>query len=480
MRKMRESDIFGEIVDMGNLRCRALTNDKINNSLSSGFFYPDELEDHMDIIQDKVVIDNEKPDVLEEEVSEEKEKGEYEKSEDLVHAYFHSMRDISVLTKDEERELAKRMEKGKKIIKEIVKAIPLYHEVETNSAMRQGQEQKQEDNSEEENPDKALSITLKILENLMRKIEIADKKIAIHGTLKDLQKLINGKNGKYINRMELYNIAEEVQNEYKQVESEVRIKIDELKAMWDRINKAMSLINEAKDELIIHNLRLVISIAKNYLGRGLPLLDLIQEGNIGLIRAVDKFKYEKGFRFSTYAAWWIKQEITRAVIDQTKTIRVPVHIIQFYNKVTKAARALTERLGREPSNKETAEELGLPPGKVEKLFRVIQNPVALQTPVGDEDTELEDFIGDQNSPSPCTHAEKIETTGLIMIILKTLTPKEEKVIRMRFGIGFDRDYSLEEVGRHFSLARERVRQIEAKALRKLKHPSRLRSLKNLR
>jgi RNA polymerase primary sigma factor len=204
---------------------------------------------------------------------------------------------------------------------------------------------------------------------------------------------------------------------------------------WDRISRVKAFVLEAKNELITRNLRLVVNIAKNYVGRGLPLLDLIQEGNIGLMKAVDKFKYEKGFKFSTYATWWIRQAITRALIDQTKTIRVPVHMMEFYNRVTKASRELTQELGREPTDDEIAKRLMVPTKKVEEVFRAIQDPIALQTPVGDEDTELEDFIGDKNSPSPYTDAESNEISGYIKKVLGTLTPKEEKVIRMRFGIG---------------------------------------------
>jgi RNA polymerase primary sigma factor len=320
-------------------------------------------------------------------------------------------------------------------------------------------------------------MSLKILDNLMMKIESADRKIAGYGTLKDLENLINGKKKKNVNPVKLDTIAKEVQNEYKQVESEVGIKIDELKAKWDRITKARALISESKNELTTRNLRLVVKMAKNYIGRGLSLLDLIQEGNIGLMRAIDKFKYEKGFKFSTYATWWIRQAITRALIDQAKTIRVPVHMIELYNKVTKVSKELAAQLGREPSKEEIGKRLGVSTRKVEEVFKAIQDPIALQTQVGDEDTKLEDFIADENSPSPYSDAEKNEITDKILKILKTLTPNEEKVIRMRFGIGFDRDYTLEEVGRQFSLTRERIRQIEEKALRKLKHPNRRSSLK---
>jgi RNA polymerase primary sigma factor len=484
---LKERDIFEEIIDIGKRR-GVLTYDEINDALPSEFFSPDELEDLMDLLQDMgvKVTDAEEGAVSEEEVHEEEEVGEYEKTEDLVQAYFHSMGDISILTKDEETELAKRLEEGKEIIKSIVVDLPLYKKVEatlstpeTDTSEAIEEDVDEENVEEEEKPDEALITSLKILDNLMKKIEIADRKMGRHGSLKDLKKLITEKKKNNVNPVKLIAIAKEVQNEYKRVESEIGIKIEDLQAKWDRITRARSLVTEAKNELITRNLRLVVNIAKNYVGRGLPLLDLIQEGNIGLMKAVDKFKYEKGFKFSTYATWWIRQAITRALIDQTKTIRVPVHMMEFYNRVTKATRELTQALGREPSNEEIGNKLGVPTRKVEEVFRAIQDPIALQTPVGDEDTELEDFIGDKNSPSPYSDAERNEISDQILMILKTLTPKEEKVIRMRFGIGVDRDHTLEEVGRHLSITRERVRQIEAKALRKLKHPSRLRALKVL-
>jgi len=474
---LREWDIVDELIDLGKKR-GTLTYDEINDAFPSEFVSPGELSDFMDLLQDMgiEVVDEQDTDTAPKEVLASEDKEEYDETEDLVQAYFHSMGNITILTRNEEVELAKRLEEGKEIIKEVITTLPLYKKFE---ASLNGKDVEDLDNAEEEKTNEAFEMSLKVLDNLMIKIAMADRKIARYGTLKDLKKLINKKKNQDINPIQLNTIAKKVQNEYKQVASEVGIKIDELKAKWDRITKARILVSEAKNELITRNLRLVVNAAKNYIGRGLSLLDLIQEGNIGLMRAIDKFDYKMGFKFSTYATWWIRQGITRALIDQTKTIRVPVHMMEFYNKVTKASRELTHQLGREPSKEEIAKKLEVSTGKVEGVFKAIQDPIALQTPIGDENSKLEDFISDKDSPSPYSDTERNNVTEQMLMVLHTLTPREEKVIRMRFGIGVDKDHTLEEVGRHFSVTRERVRQIEAKALRKLKHPNRRRALKVL-
>jgi len=432
---MIEQDILEEVIDLGKQQ-GALSYTDIYNAFPSEYDTEDELENVLDILQDMEikVIDSHEME-MEEDMPEEPEK--YEKAEDLVQAYFQSMGDIPVLSKDEEISLARKIEEGNDIIKRIVTVLPLYKRLVTELDRKL---QKKDLTDSEENTDEALMKSLRILDNLMRDVK----------TLK-----VNSR-----------------------IESEVGISIDELITKHEMLVKAKKLVSEATKELITHNLRLVVNIAKHYVGRGLPLPDLIQEGNIGMMKAIDKFDYKRGFKFSTYATWWIRQAITRALIDQTKTIRLPVHIVELYNKVNTASRELTRQLGREPSTAEIAQELKVSEKKVDDVLKAIQDPITLQTPVGDEDTTLEDFIGD-NSASPYLDAERNKITEQMIKILQTLAPKEAEVIRMRFGIGVERDHTLEEVGQHLSITRERVRQIEAKAMRKLQHPTRLRALRLL-
>lgn len=250
----------------------------------------------------------------------------------------------------------------------------------------------------------------------------------------------------------------------------------------EEIDLAIRIANgdvQAKQRLSEANLRLVVSIAKRYLGRGMQFLDLIQEGNLGLIKAVDKFDYTKGFKFSTYATWWIRQAITRAIADQARTIRIPVHMVETINKVKKVQSQLLHQNGHEPTPDEIADELDLPVDKVREIMRVAQEPVSLETPIGEEeDSHLGDFIPDDGAPAPADAASHTMLREQLSDVLSTITPREEKVLRLRFGLEDGRSRTLEEVGKEFNVTRERIRQIEAKALRKLRHPSRSRKLKD--
>ncbi|MEM9454928.1 MAG: RNA polymerase sigma factor RpoD [Myxococcota bacterium] len=264
----------------------------------------------------------------------------------------------------------------------------------------------------------------------------------------------------------------------KQVEQETHLSAEELKGQHSELMKARKQAERAKAELVEANLRLVVSIAKKYTNRGLQFLDLIQEGNIGLMKAVDKFEYRRGYKFSTYATWWIRQAITRAIADQARTIRIPVHMIETINKLIRTSRHLVQELGREPTPEEIAEKMELPLEKVRKVLKIAKEPISLETPIGEEeDSHLGDFIEDKNTTSPSEAVISLNLADQTRRVLATLTPREEKVLRMRFGIGEASDHTLEEVGQDFSVTRERIRQIEAKALRKLRHPSRSKRLK---
>jgi len=545
--------------------------DEVNDIPTNDIVSSDQIDDvlmmfdemDIDVMEDQQGLKSEGERILEkEEEGEELEVGSLGRASDPVRMYLREMGSVSLLTRDGEVEIAKRIESGKREILSIVLNWPMAVKevIHLGQAIKGGrvdirdvtEEIDEEASSEEEQTHKKklldfiekirrheeairralknkrtprskiqeqvrkkqkeildclqqmklkesqidkivqkmkqMLIRLEKAETEMRRIEekwkisVKEARVLLNKvrarSLSE-KKLLQNRGFRKSDLQEIDRAAKIAQRKINRVEVECCLSADLLKGSVKGIDGGETKAREAKAELVKANLRLVVSIAKKYTNRGLQFLDLIQEGNIGLMKAVDKFEYQRGYKFSTYATWWIRQAITRAIADQARTIRIPVHMIETINKLVRTSRTLVQDIGREPSPEEIADRMEMPLDKVRKVLKIAKEPISLETPIGEEeDSHLGDFIEDKGVVSPQEAVINMNLSETTRKVLESLTPREEKVLRMRFGIGEKYDHTLEEVGQDFDVTRERIRQIEAKALRKLRHPSRSRKLKS--
>jgi len=499
---IKNFDQIKTLIDIG-MEKGYLTPDEINDFLPQNIFSPEDIEDIFDFRSgsnmDVVETIKEKTETGEEEQREweEAERFPTEKTDNIIWAYLKDIGRISLLSSEEEYDIAKRIEEGEGRIRGLLFEMPqaiaelqeLVAQIKKDSVniidiLKNIDEMNYTKKDEEQYKKKTITLANSLKNLYEKKAEMRRRMVkADEFTRKQTEKKIRAAQAKIEDALTNLNLQKKVLEDItRKVQKRVKFLDDQEARVVESSLHEMELVERelkvVKNRLIKANLRLVINIAKKYLNRGLSFLDLIQEGNMGLMKAAEKYDYQKGYKFSTYSTWWIRQAITRAIADYARTIRVPVHVLETMNKITKVTISLFQELGREPTLEEISVKAALPLEKVRKIMKVSNEPISIETPIGDDDSKLGDFIADPKSPSPFEELVNISCKEEIDKVLSTLTPREEKVIRMRLGIGEKTDYTLEEVGDVFGLTRERIRQIEAKALRKLKHPSRRKRLES--